>query len=167
MKGNYVPILLIILLALTCLGMGYYLNMKMNKIVVIDVIRTLNEYEFKKDLETDAQGNLLVLRNKLDSLGGIIELSNSRQQMLPKTLVEEYQFWQMKANEAYEVSNNSINEKVWKRLNPLIDEFGAKNNIRIMIGANGMGTVLYNNDAVSMTDELITYINKNYKTGAK
>lgn len=70
-------------------------------------------------------------------------------------------------NEAYEASNSTINEKVWKRLNPLIDDFGKKNNIRIMIGANGMGTVLYNDNSVSMTNELIEFINKNYKTGVK
>lgn len=167
MKGNKLTILLILIFGIACTSAGFYINSKVNRIVVIDVIKILNEYEFKKELEGEAEGKLMVLRNKIDSLGGILELANSKQEALPQKLLEEYQFWQMKMNEAYEASNSSINEKVWKRLNPLIDDFGKKNNIRIMIGANGMGTVLYNANSVSMTSELIEFINKNYKTGAK
>ena len=49
----------------------------------------------------------------------------------------------------------NINEQVRDRLNPLIKDFAVKNNYRIVVGANGMGTVLYNADVVDITDKLI------------
>lgn len=64
MKGNKLTILLIFIFGIACLGVGYYINSKINRIVVIDVIKILNEYEFKKELEGDAEGKLLVCETK-------------------------------------------------------------------------------------------------------
>ncbi len=144
-----------------------YLNAKINKVIVIDVIKVVNEFKLKKELEKSAESKLMILRNKVDSVSSVLEYALKNNKGDAESINKELQYWQQKAYDAYEVSNNSINEQVWKRLNPLIDEFGKQHNYRIVIGANGMGTVLYNADAVDKSNELIQFINTSYDKGEK
>lgn len=145
----------------------FYINSKLNNIIVIDVIKVVNEFKLKKDLEAAVEPKLAMLKNKVDSMSAVMDYIIKNNKENAEAVKQEYQYWQQKAYEAYETSNTSINEQVWKRLNPLIDEWGKKNNYRIIIGANGMGTILYNQDAVDKSTELIQFINSNYTQGEK
>lgn len=142
------------------------LNRKINNIVIIDVIKVLNDFKMKKELEAKVEVRLNEYSNKLDSIKALLKISNEAgNKVTYSKLIEDYRAIDREFQEAYEISNKKINEEVWKRLNPLIDEFGKDNNYRIMIGANGMGTVLYNEGAVDKTGELIKYINSKYEKG--
>jgi outer membrane protein len=72
---------------------------------------------------------------------------------------------QYNAKAQIEQSDKEVNEQIWKRINPVIDEFAKKNNFSIIIGGNGMGTVLYSNNAINVTTKLIEYANNKYENG--
>jgi len=130
------------------------------KIVYADAIKLFNGYKFKLDLEQSSQASLNRLKNGLDSVSALYKVNPSDQQILQ--LVQQKQEL---LNQTYNKINKEINDKVWERLNPMIQEFGKKYHIDMMIGANGMGTLLYASDSYDVTDELIKYINENYEKG--
>lgn len=138
------------------------------KIAVVDAVKLFNSYKMKIELEGKAAGGLRYLGSQADSLQKELE-AKSKIKDVPKAELEGLYKTYMQARglleREYEQSNQSINEQVWKRLNPLIDEYGKKEGLRLIIGANGMGSVLYNDDYYDRTKELTDFVNKKYETG--
>lgn len=47
----------------------------------------------------------------------------------------------------------------------MLEQYGKERNIRLLVGANGAGTVLYGDKGIDMTDDLIKYLNSKYEKG--
>ena len=159
MKKNIITILLFLVVLA---GMAYYFNYKTieRKIVYADTIKLFNAYHFKTDMEKSSQTALSKLKNELDSAEVMYKV-NSSDPVMQNLYMEKQQRW----SEGYNAINKEINEKVWERLNPLINKFGKEEGFELMIGANGMGTVLYASEVRDVTDDLIRYVNTNYEKG--
>lgn len=138
------------------------------KIAVVDAIKLFNSYKMKTELEAKSSGRLEYLSHVADSLKNDV-VAKSKVKDFPRPELEQLYkvFAQAKGTfeQEYQESNQSINEQVWKRLNPLIDEYGKKEGLRLIIGANGMGSVLYNDEYYDHTKELTDFVNKKYETG--
>ncbi len=130
------------------------------KIVYADAIRLFNGYKFKVELEKMGQGTLTQLKSQLDSVE-VIYKANPADEHAQQLAAEGRQ----RLAEAYTAINKEINQKAWERLNPIINKFGKEKGIDMLIGANGMGTVLYATEARDVTDELIKYANQVYDKG--
>jgi outer membrane protein len=137
------------------------------KIAVIDAIKLFNAFTMKNELEGLAKGNLQAESKQLDSIGSALQMTkamNSNEEEVKK-LSYAYSYMNNKLDDDYAKSNEDINTQVWKRLNPLIAEFGKKTGVHLIIGANGMGSVLYTDQYYDLTSEAIQYINKRYAEG--
>ena len=160
------------LVALLLLGGGnaiatYRLYQRQKKTVVVDVIRLANEFQLKKDLEERAGVKLNAISAEIDSMKAVYGalaksgINTSQQENVARRL----DTLGMEAQRSYEVSNQVINEQLWTRLNALIDEYGKEYDYTLVIGSNGMGTVLYNETPIDKTVELIAYVNSKYEKG--
>lgn len=138
------------------------------KIAVVDAVKLFNAYKMKTEMEARDAGRLKYLAGQADSLKKEL-IVKSKVKDMPKAELEELYktFSQANANleQEYQQSNQAINEQVWKRLNPLIDDYGKAHGFRLIIGANGMGSVLYNDDYYDKTKELTEFVNKKYEEG--
>lgn len=150
-------ILIISILSLIVSAINWYNN---KKICFVDTIELFNEFALTKELENQDAPVLNEYKSKLDSLKGIYQ--NLRNESSRDTLgITIYQF----ENEYKKVSDNSnkrINDLVWARLNKLIDKYAEQNKIQLLIGANGMGTVLHGEPQRDETSNLLKYCNKEY-----
>ncbi|HVW96808.1 MAG TPA: OmpH family outer membrane protein [Mucilaginibacter sp.] len=134
------------------------------KIAVVDAVKLFNGFTMKKELEKEAEGKLKYFSSQVDSLDGQIKLAGyGKDSAVRRSLIQKYLITKRELENQYNQSNQLINEMVWKRLNPLIDEYGKKNGFHLIIGANGMGSVLYNDNYFDKTEEVIQYVNKNYE----
>lgn len=138
------------------------------KIAVVDAIKLYNEFKMKKELEGHNRGRLQNLGTTVDSLNRLLK-AKGEDKSTPNAELQELYTYYMRAQQQLEGAageiNAEINEQVWIRLNPLIDAYGKAHNMRLIIGANGMGTVLYNDDYYDHTDAIIDYVNKEYEKG--
>ncbi len=162
-------ILIIIAVAAVCMGISFLLfNHMQKKIAVVDVIKLVNEFQMKKDLETNGTQQVKQVGIATDSLKRLLQASSNDARMSKEELQNLYSNY-MSAQRQYDTQveqlSQEINEQVWNRLNPLIDEYGKQENLRLVIGANGMGTVLYNDDYYDHTQQLIKYVNAKYAKG--
>ena len=138
------------------------------KIAMVDAVQLFNNFKMKQELEAQANGYLEQINKQTDSLKKAFTAERkSPEATKEKTeaLYEALQKAQLHFRQVFQQSNQSINEQVWKRLNPLIDEYGKQHNLRLIIGANGMGSVLYYDDFYDQTKELTDFINRRYEEG--
>jgi len=137
------------------------------KIAVVDAIKLFDGYDMKKELEESAKVKLEAESKQLDSIGNALKMAHSLNngEDKIKELTYDYNFMKTKLDNDYTQSNRDINEQIWKRLNPLLDEYGKKKKLHLIIGANGMGSVLYNDEYYERTNDVISYINKKYYEG--
>lgn len=156
--------LVIALLVLTVIQIPvcYYLvcGHSDKKIAYADAIRLFNEYKYKTDMEKASQGTLGKLKNDLDSIAVIYKVNPTNVRIQQMVMEKQQQL-----SQGYEAINKEINQKVWERLNSKIHDFGKENKIELLIGANGMGTVLYASDNRDVTDDLVKYVNESYEKG--
>lgn len=145
----------------------YAMIQKVKKIAMVDAVSLFNEFKMKKDLEKDYKNILFVFSTKVDSVERIIKLldpkTKDNQQMAE--LYRAYDYYKAQYESEYSRSNQTINEQVWKRLNPLLEEYGKLKKYNIILGANGMGTVLYNDSYYDITKEVVEFVNHKYDNG--
>jgi outer membrane protein len=158
----------IVLCGITAFGVTMNNQRNNKKIAVVDAIKLFNSYKMKMELEAKSAGTLKFLGHRADSIKQQL-MTQSKIKDFPKTELDkmytEFTKAQGLLEQEYQQSNQSINEQVWKRLNPLIDDYGKKEGYRLIIGANGMGSVLYNDDYYDRTKEVIDFVNKKYEEG--
>lgn len=138
------------------------------KIAVVDVVKVFNGYKMKQELEAKAGVQLQYLTRIADSIKQDLTIK-SKDGKTPETALKElyksYLDARSNLEQAYQQSNETINEEVWKRLNPALDEYGKSHGLRLIIGANGRGSVLYNDDFYDRTDDVVDFVNDKYEKG--
>jgi len=136
------------------------------KIAVADAVKLFDQFNLKKELETKEKGKLESINRQVDSIGRLLQLAQAtRNADTVKRLSYAYGYMKAELESEYKKGNHDINEQVWKRLNPAVDEYGRAHKLHLIIGANGMGSVLYNDDYYDITPDLIKYVNKKYEEG--
>lgn len=144
------------------IGYLYYEVHQLKKMAMIDVIRLFNEFDMKKDLEEVEKLRLSKLRKEVDSFENVITIIQQSKKTPDKLLIEQYSSSKFIFEEEYKNGNQTLNEQIWKRLNPLLDEYGKQKGFNLLIGANGMGTVLYHTEYFDVTSDALEFVNKKY-----
>jgi len=159
-------LIMVALCCITALTVLWIVDKNNKKLAVVDAVQLFNSYRMKLDMEAVDGKKLDILGRQVDSLKQVLALK-SKEPGVPRQELEElyriFQSWQANLETQYQQSNQSINEQVWKRLNPLVDEYAKKNGLRLIVGANGMGSVLYFDEFYDKTKEVIDYVNKDYE----
>lgn len=161
----YRSIILSVIISILSSGLVYVLLSNQNrKTAVVDAIKLFNQYNMKKELEAKEKVRLEAMSKVLDSMTNQIKLAQaSKDEQGAKELFNRFSILKQQLRDEYNQSNQLINQEVWKRLNPLIEDFGKKKKLHLIIGANGMGSVLYNDEYYDLTPELVNYVNKQYE----
>jgi outer membrane protein len=136
---------------------------KRDRVAFVDIGKLHEGYKLKAELEQKAKGRIYSIKNVLDSMTLVRKLQPNG--MGYTTLDTNIARFQYELNRAYADMNKDISEKVWERLNPLLEKYGQAHSYSIIIGANGAGTVLYGSDKADITKDVIEYANKNYESG--
>jgi outer membrane protein len=162
---NKILIFVLMLIAVLAglVGYNYY---QTSRLVVVDVFTLVNEFAMKKELEQEETKKFQGLNAQVDSLNALIERCKKEQNVSKlQQLSKPFYELQYIAKQSYDESAEKINRQVWSRLNPLIDDFGKQKDYQVIIGGNGMGSVLYSSEQKNITKELINYVNKRYNDG--
>lgn len=163
-KVSFDKVLLYATTVITLLIAGVMIKDKTSKpsIAYVDIGRLVNEYAFKKELENNASQNLYSIKEVIDSLNVVKKVAGEH----PVPAIDSQLY---KANQVfdqyYKMSNQDINQKIWDRLNPLLEKYGQERTLGLIIGANGAGTVLYGDKKIDVTDDVIRYINEKHEKG--
>ncbi len=126
-----------------------------NRIAVVDAIQLVSEFNMKKEIESLLQFKLSEKKYILDSF---VSEHNKN--------IKNYEQEILKLNQEISYMTHNLQEEVnlhlWNRLNVYMYDYGEEHKLKVILGANGMGSILYFNDYYDHTDQVIEYVNKRY-----
>ena len=132
----------------------------------MDAVKLFDQFNLKKELEGQEKAKLLVMGKQVDSVSNLLRMAQAtKDEEQIKKCTYAYNYMNQQLQQLYTQGNKDINEQIWKRLNPMLDEYGKSKKLHVIFGANGMGSILYNDDYYDLTDDAIKYVNRKYEEG--
>jgi outer membrane protein len=152
------------------------------KVVYVDNGVLMSKYEGMKDARKEYEKKAAVWQANADTLMSewqnelkAYEKERSRMTAKEKELKEQllsnrqqqisqYQeAVQMKAKE----EEQKMTQTVLNEVNDYLKEYGKKHNFTYILGATGMGNIVYANEARNITEEVLKGLNEMYRKGKK
>ncbi len=166
MKKQSALFVLVIVLAAGQIFQWFYMNRKEHKIGFVDTLKVFDSYKLKAEMERESDKKLKPIKEQIDSLSVLLKLeqkgnqgNSGRQNLLMEQITDQRELF----TRTYDQENERVNKAVWARLNSLMTDFGKESGVKLLIGANGMGTVLYGDEAMDYTNDLIKFVNSKYE----
>lgn len=146
-----------------------------SKIAYIDVAELMEGYEATIALEAELLAKQEAKAKELDSISAPFQLkvqeyyqnannmSESKRTETEQALQQEQQLLQMQQQQAANELQQEQQEKsevISKRVDSVVAAYAKKNGIQLILGTQGNGTVIYGEDALNITDEMIAVLNE-------
>lgn len=147
------------------------------KVAYIDVETIMKEYEAATALETEFAGQQQQMTLELQSLQApfqekVQEYENNLQTMSASAKAQKeqelQQEWQMIQARQQQISqqlqqdNQVKSEVLIKTIDSLVADYSKAKGFNLVLGTQGNGTVMYGDDALNITTDIITMLNENY-----
>lgn len=141
---------------------NYFNNSRLD-IVYVDNIKLFNGFNMTKDLKGLEEKKINTYTKQLDSLYAVLQTLQNKDDSLFQNLQQQIAykskaFQEMKDNYSLVLSN-----KVWDRLNDYITEYAQGNNLKLVLGTNGKGNIMYGEESIDITSQIIEFSNKKYE----
>ena len=147
------------------------------KVAYIDVETLMKDYKATKELEEKLKAKQEKMAQELDSLQAPFQLKvqqyyQSAQRMSPskraeteQALQQEQQFLQLKqqqATQSLQKENQENSEAITKKVDSFVAEFAKTKGFKMILGTSGKGTVMYGDETLDVTDEILEILNTDY-----
>lgn len=159
---NLVGVMYLLLKSSNEYKLGYFKNAEVN-----------NAFDYKLELEKEIQGLEAKHKKSLDSLENDYEIFLSSignktefsedELILAKRKQSAYLTFKEQSELDYQTKVSDYTDKIWKQINEYTMEFGKEKGYDIVFGANGDGSLMYAEDGIDITNEIILFINKKYR----
>ena len=128
--------------------------------VVIDSFKVFEGFQLKKDYDAKIEKEFAAEKAQLDSMG--YRFNTLKNPLEIDALKKQFVLKKQQFDEKFQAVSQKYTNEVYVRLNTYIKEFGKKNKLGIVIGSNGQGNVMYRDDSMDVTDQLIKFVNDKY-----
>ncbi|MFH6988800.1 OmpH family outer membrane protein [Flavobacterium collinsii] len=132
------------------------------KIVYVSNVELFDGFAMTKELKRTGEKEFNTRKTALDNLYARIQ-SKSITDSEKESLMKEF----IKAKEELEQFNqvfaSNESQKIWSRIHNYTEDFSKENGYQLIIGSDNKTNVLYADEKITITKELLTYINKRYE----
>ncbi len=164
LKNNTYLVLILnsAVLFLVLLYFGYSQFFGAKKVVYVDNVTLFEGFFMTKEMKRVGEKQFNARKLQLDSLYAKLQSSAiseaDKKVLMPQFIQGKQELEQFNQNFAStEVS------KIWSRIHDYTDEFSKQHNYKLIIGSDNKQSVLYANDDINITSELLSFINKKYE----
>lgn len=134
------------------------------KLAYVDNAQLFADFKMKAELEHKYQDVEKQKQGILDSL--LASIRANERDGLPAEKLDLLKQEFIYRKQSYEKENATLmdqyNKEIWNRLNDYVKEFGKQSHFRIIFGTSGQGTLMYAQDELNITAELVQYANEKY-----
>lgn len=163
-QKNKLLIFLFVNLLLT-IGLVVFLifsNLKQNRdIVYVNNNLLFDEFRMTREMKKMGEKEFNTKKRILDSLYLELQREDVSQElkdiMTKEFIAKRDEFDRFNEEFALEES-----KKIWSRINSYSEQFAKENNYKIVLGSNNKQNVLYADESIDVTKELLVFINKKY-----
>jgi len=147
------------------------------KVAYIDIEVLMKDYEATKALETSLKAKQEIMAKELDSIGAPFQLkvqqyyqnqqkmSAQKRAQTEQALQQEQQFLQSKQQEASQIlqqENLEQSEILTKKVDSLVAIYAKSKGYNLIFGTSGKGTVLYGDESLNVTAEVLDILNVDF-----
>lgn len=163
-KKYLLTVIIINALLILMVGALFFFQFSESKIVYVDTAKLFEGFNMTKDLENLNKEKVTSQKKKMDSLYTIYSIfkkeeNDDKIKELEAQLRQEDQvFRQMR-----ESLSRAGGKQIWDRLHQYIKEYGVSKNYKIILGTQGNSTVLFAEDGMDITNDIIEYTNHKYE----
>jgi outer membrane protein len=133
-----------------------------NKVVYVDNVKLFDGFNMTKELKRIGEKQFNARKLQLDSL--YVKLQSpaisekDKKSLMPQFIQGKQELEQFNQNFA-----NTEVTKIWSRIHDYTDEFSKQHSYKLIIGSENKQAVLFADDDINITGELLSFINKKYE----
>lgn len=170
-KKNIIIIssLILVLILIISLNSYLFISIKKSRPVFVNTAVLISGFNYAKELDqmlnndiTQMQNTLNQISHQIDSLSSMPNLSNDNKIKCGELELLYKQKEELFYQESVELKKK-YNSLIIERINQYIFEYGEKEGLFIILGANGDGNIMYAKESIDITDEVLSYINERYE----
>ncbi|WP_346882333.1 OmpH family outer membrane protein [uncultured Algibacter sp.] len=163
-KSNIHPIAnSVVVLIMLVFGLYYCLGKKEDKIVYVDNIKLFNNFNMTKDIKLVEETKIKKQGKILDSLYAIFENSKNKEDNAFKNLQQQIAYKSKAFQELQDNYSHNLSNNVWARLNSYIKDYALIHNLKVILGTNGNGNVMYGEASINITTKILEFSNRKYE----
>jgi len=156
---------------------GLLFGCSQTKIAYIDIEVLMSEYEATKEMEALFTQRQEMVSKKLDSLQAPFQqkvqdyyanadkMSTTKRSETEQALQQEQQYLQSRqqqASQELQLENQQSSEVLTKRVDSIVEIYAKSKNLDLIVGTSGKGTVLYGDENLDITQEILSILNSEY-----
>ena len=153
----------LLLLNLAFVFAYYNLTSKIGKkVAVVDLQEMYASFDLTKQIDRKYQAISKERDIEIDSLTAIlqqIEKEEYEDQVLIKNIYQKIQFAQLQKED----TKVELEQQIWTQLNQYLNDFGEQTDFALIHGSMNRGDIIYAEDPIDITEEVINYINLKYQ----
>lgn len=164
MKYNKL-ILSIAIIALVLSIVSLFFTRKNQAAVYVDLNEVYSKYDYTIEMNQILEKGKIARKQNLDSLAYIIESSRGSEKLSNETIRElegQYVSKQSYFESTSKEEATRYYNLIWDQINERTKDFAKDENIDLILGANGSGSLMFGNENVDKTQDLIEYLNNIY-----
>ena len=132
------------------------------KVVYVDNVKIFNDFNMTKELKLSGEKEFNSRKTYLDSLSSKLQSSEIPPQE-KKILMQEFIQKKEELEQFNQIFASEQSSKIWARIKSYTTEFSKENKYKLIIGSENKSNVLFADEDIDVTDDLLTYINKKYE----
>jgi len=147
------------------------------KVAYIDIEALMKDYEATKALEVSLKAKQEAMAKELDSISAPFQLkvqqyyqnaekmSAKKRTEAESLLQQEQQFLQSKQQQASQLlqqENQEQSEILTKKVDSFVANFAKDKGYKLILGTSGKGTVLYGDESLNITTEILEILNLDF-----
>jgi len=171
MKFTYKIIVLIIAALLVASNVFLFIKTyEKEEIAFVNISALMDEFNYAKELEKRYNDVLIQRENEIETKKVQLNKIATENQEITEETLKKYERIESELQnmiEAYyderELLEAEYNQLIIERINKYVYEYGKENNKKIILGATGDGSIMYAEEGMDITDDVLSYINSKYE----
>lgn len=150
---------LIIVVAL----INYLQSNNQEDIAYINNIQLFNSFNMTKDIKTLEEAKINAQGKELDSLYALLQSKKDKESVSLKNIQQQIAYKSKSFQELQDDYTHNLSKNVWNRLHIYIKEYAQAHNLKIILGTSGNGNVMFAEEAIDITNQILEFSNKKYE----
>jgi outer membrane protein len=144
--------------------LGVSCTNKESEVRYIITSKVFNDFKGTKELERKLQALQQKQKYILDSLALEIKSLESLSKNEEAVQKRRDVFNQLSSEftQSNQEQQQQFTEGIWKQINQYVADYGKEKNIKLIMGANGTGSIMYADSSLNVTNGVIEFINSKY-----
>ncbi len=170
------------IVAIAALAIGLLSILKEDKIVYIDSIKLISNFQRAKIAKLEYEKKISVWKANVDTLANELNLAvqkyqtertqmSERERRLTEELLQNKQKqlddYRRATSENITKEDQNVTGKVLAEVNDFLKNFGEENGYDFILGTTNMGNIVYANKVKDVTDIALKELNRKYNTNSK